>query len=160
LEYRVKLFPKAAPIGRLEIERINILILLGRIFSVLDGTVRTNVEPRGMLSHPRMVRRTLERDVQGDLHSVGLDCGNKMVKIGVGAEFRVDGLVAAVIFLDEIGVGWIGSDSSIPDGPGAAGIARLGSSRVFRTLAKGAADGVNGRHIKDVETHRRNLGEL
>ena len=45
------------------------------------------------------------------------------------------------------------------DGPGAARIAGPGGQRVVRALARGAADGMDGRQVDDVEAHAPDLGE-
>ncbi len=53
--------------SRLEVERIDVLVLLGRVLGVLDGAVGPLAEPLGMLAHVGVVGRALERDVQRDL---------------------------------------------------------------------------------------------
>ncbi len=45
LEDGEELFPEAAPVGGLEVERVDVLVLLGRVFGVLDGAVGTMEEP-------------------------------------------------------------------------------------------------------------------
>ena len=48
---------------------------------------------------------------------------DQVVEVGVGAEFAEDGLVAAIVFLDPVGVGRIGGGRSVANRPGAAGVA-------------------------------------
>src|SRR5262249_12479680 len=55
--------PERLPIGALEIERINILILFGRVLGVLDRAVGSMAEPFGMFAHQGMIGRTLKSDV-------------------------------------------------------------------------------------------------
>src|SRR5256885_9505186 len=43
------------------------LIFLGRVLRVLDSPIRPPVEPLGMPGDVRMVGRSLQRDVEGDL---------------------------------------------------------------------------------------------
>jgi len=55
LEDAAQLVPEAAPVGRLEVEGVDVLILLGGILGVLDGAVGTVEEPVGVLGDPRVV---------------------------------------------------------------------------------------------------------
>jgi hypothetical protein len=43
-----------------------------------------------------MVGRALEGDVHGNLHAVGMGGGDEVIEVGEGAEFGVDGLMAAL----------------------------------------------------------------
>ena len=61
----------ALPVGVLEVERIDVLVLLGRILGVLHGAVRAPLEPLGMLGDVGMVRGALEGDVQRDCRCRG-----------------------------------------------------------------------------------------
>src|SRR5208283_2208862 len=95
LEDGAQLVPQAAPVGRLEVERDDVLVLFGRILGVLDGAVGAMQEPVGMLGDPGVVWRALEGDVEGKLHAVGVSGGEEVVEGGEGAEAGMDGLVAA-----------------------------------------------------------------
>src|SRR5271168_1953158 len=55
--------PHRPRIRTLKIERIYILVFLWRILGVLNRPVRTLPEPIRLLPHPRMIRRTLKRDI-------------------------------------------------------------------------------------------------
>ena len=88
--------PKALPVGRLEVERIDVLILLGGILRVLDGAIGTMDEPLGVLLNPRMIGRTLEGDVEGDLHPIFASGGDQVIEVCEGAKFGVDRFVTAV----------------------------------------------------------------
>src|SRR4030095_460973 len=48
--------PQRLPVAALEVERIDVLVLLGRVLRVLDRPVRPAPEPFGMLTNPWMVR--------------------------------------------------------------------------------------------------------
>ena len=95
LEDGAELVPEAAPVGGLEVERVDVLILLGRVLGVLDGAVGAVEEPVGVLLDPGVVGRALEGDVEGQLHAVGVGGGDEAVEVGEGAELGMDGLVAA-----------------------------------------------------------------
>ncbi len=64
----LQFLPEIAPVGALEIDRIDILIFLRRVLRVLDRPVGSHVEPVGMVLHPGVVRRALDSEVQGDVH--------------------------------------------------------------------------------------------
>jgi hypothetical protein len=67
------------------------------------------------------------------------------VEVGEGAELAgMDGGVAAF---------------GGADGPGAADVVGLGGGGVVFAFAEGVADGVDGRHVEDVEAHGGDLGE-
>jgi hypothetical protein len=62
-----ELVPERAPVVRLEVERVDVLVLLRRVLRVLDGAVRPRAEPLRVLLDVRVVGRDLERDVERDL---------------------------------------------------------------------------------------------
>ena len=70
--------------------------------------------------------------------------GDEVIEVGEGAELRVDGFVAAF---------------GRADGPGTAIVVGIGGGGVIGALAKGAAYGVDGRHVEDVEAHGGDFGE-
>jgi hypothetical protein len=57
-------------------EGINVLVFLGRIFSVLYGSIRPDPKPLSMLADLGVIRRALERDVQCDFKTVLLRLQN------------------------------------------------------------------------------------
>jgi hypothetical protein len=61
-----QLLPKRAPFRAAEIEWIDILVFLWRIFGVLHAAVGAVCEPQRMLRDVGMIRRALKRDVQCD----------------------------------------------------------------------------------------------
>ena len=93
LEQRV---PQGGPLLALELERVDVLVALGRVLGVLDRAVGAVPEPLGVLLHPGVVGRALEGEVEGDLDVVGLRRLDEMVELGEAAERGVDGGVAAL----------------------------------------------------------------
>ena len=59
--------PQRLPVGALEVERVDVLVLLRRVLGVLDRAVGPVAEPLGVLGDPRVVGRALERDVERQL---------------------------------------------------------------------------------------------
>src|SRR6185437_9381733 len=98
-----------------------------------------------MLRDPGVVRCALEGDVQGQFHLSCAKLLNQIFKVSQGAKLGQDGEMSALL---------------CADGPGTAYVVALRVGRVVLTLAKAAANGVNGRQIKHVETHIRNVIKL
>jgi hypothetical protein len=145
-----QLVPQAAPIGRFEVERVDVLILFGGIFGVLDAAVGAVLEPVRMLGDPGVVRRALEGDVEGQLHAVGLNGGKQMVEVSEVAELGMNGLVAA----------FGGADLRISNCPRAALVVGAGGGAVIGSLAEGASDGMYGRQVENIEAHGGDLRQL
>ena len=104
-----------------------------------DRPVRAGGEPLGVLGHPRVVGRGLQRQVERDLHAQpGRPC-HEVVKVGERAEVRMDRVVAA-------GGG--------ADRPRRARIVGSRVQRVVLALARRRPDRMHGRQIHDVEPHR------
>ena len=138
----LQLIPQAAPIEGFEIERIDVLVLLGRVLRVLHAAVGPMLEPRRMLLDVRMIGGALERHVHGDFDVQRPRHVQQPVKVLERAELRQDVLVSAL---------------GRSDRPGAADIAGLGAQTVVRPLAIDPADGVDGRKVQHVESHFREI---
>src|SRR5262249_34491043 len=121
-----QLVPQRLPVLRLEVDRIDVLVFLGRVLCILDGAIRPLAEPFGMGLHPGMVRRALEGDVDGDLDVVIVGAGEEMLEIVESAEVGVKGLV---------------SSFRRADTPRTADVAGLSGHRIVLALAKLSADG-------------------
>src|SRR6266852_7936288 len=132
---RQQLCPELAPRLAFEVERIDILVLLGRVFRVLDRAVRTMAEPFWMLFGIGMIGRTLECDVQCDRQAVLTGDSNEVSEIVQGPELRMHRLVAALL----------GSDR-----PRASRLVGFCLHGVVGAFAMGAADGVDGREVEHV----------
>ena len=61
--------PELAPVFASKVYRINVLILFRRVLRVFDRAVRPFVEPLGMFLDVRMIRRAINREIEGDFHS-------------------------------------------------------------------------------------------
>ena len=133
LEQRV---PQPAPVARREVERVDVLVALGRVLGVLDRAVGPVAEPLGVLAHPGVVGRALEGQVERDLDLAGAGGVDQRVEVVHRAQLGVDRGVAAV---------------GRADGPRAAGVAGVGLLDVVRPLAERRADRVDGRQVHDVE---------
>ena len=92
-----------------------------------------------------MVRRAVERVVQGHFHAVSGRCPDQVVEVVEGAEVRVQGGVAPLLR---------------PDGPRAPGVARAGGEGIVPSLAESVADRVDGRKVQDVKTQPGQPGDL
>src|SRR5277367_1700575 len=64
-----QLLEQAALIGSIEIDRIDILVFLGRVLCVLDAAIRPMLKPIRMLADPWMVGRALDREIESQLDS-------------------------------------------------------------------------------------------
>src|SRR5687767_6240041 len=102
-----KRVPQRRPVGGLEIERVNILVLLRRVLRVLDRAIGSMPEPLGMFVHPRMVGRGLKGDVERDGHPMSLRGGDKPIEIFERPEPRIDGRVTACCRANRPGTAWI-----------------------------------------------------
>ena len=134
----LELLPELAPVIGFEVERIDILVLLRRILSVLNRAVRTVLEPLRVFLHVRVIRRALERDVECDIHPQAPGRLDKLSEVIERPQFRMAGLVATLFR---------------SDCPRAARLSRLRRHRVVFALAEGVADRVDRGKIDNVETH-------
>ena len=123
-------------VGRPEVDRVDVLVLLRRVLGVADRAVGPPGEPLGVVAHPGVVGRALERVVEGHLEAELAGPGDERIQVLERPELGVHRLVPA---------------GGRADGPGAAGIVRSRRQRVVPTLAVGDADGVDRREVDDVE---------
>ena len=135
---------RALPVGALEVDRVDVLVLLGRVLGVLDRAVGPVPEPLGVLADVGVVGRALEGDVQGDLDAQLAGLGHQAVEVLERPELGVDGLVSAL---------------GPADGPGAARVVRARGQGVVRPLAEGPADRVDRRQVEHVEAHLGDIGQ-
>ena len=140
----LQLFPELPPVRGFEIERVDVLVLLGWILRVLDRPIRAAPEPFRMLPNVRMVGRALVGDVERHVDAVFTGLLQKPLEILQRPELRVDGLVAAF---------------GRPDGPYASRIVRAGSGRAVLALAMRDPPRMDGRKVRHVKPHRGHVGE-
>src|SRR5690606_26777727 len=112
--------PQLGPGRALEVERIHVLVDLGRVLGTPDRPVGPLAEPFGVLAHPRVVGGSLEGDVDGQGDPVGVGSAGQATHVLDGAELRVHRRVPTF---------------GRPDGPGAAVVVRAADRCVVRTLA-------------------------
>ena len=139
-----ELGPERLPVGALEVDGIDVLVLLGRVLGVLDRAVGPVPEPLGVLLDVGMVGRALEGDVQRDLDAQLAGLRHQAVEILDRPELGVDRLVPPL---------------GAADGPGAARVVRARGQGVVRPLAEGAADRVDRGQVEHVEAHLRDIGQ-
>ena len=113
------------------------------VFREADRAVGPMAEPLGMLCDPRVVRRALEREVEGELHVVALQLREQVLEIVERPELRMDRGVPP------------GLRSDRPRTPGVVGSGRRG---VVRALPAGAPDRVDRRQVQHVEPQLGDVG--
>ncbi len=145
--------PERGPLGALEVERVDVLVLLRRVLGVADRAVGAVAEPLRVLVDPRVVGRGLEGDVERDGEAQALRFGGEALERLHPAEFVGNVGVAA---LDGAAAGAL---HEAADGPRAAGFAFAGHERAVLALAVGDADRVDGRQVDDVEAHLADAAE-
>ena len=123
-----------------EVERVDVLVALGRVLRVGDRAVGPGGEPLRVLGHPRVVGRGLQRQVERHLQAQLAGPRDERVEVRHRAEVRVDGVVPAVRRADR---------------PRRARVAGPGVQRVVPALAGGRADRVDRRQVHHVEAHLR-----
>ena len=138
----MQFLPKRLPGWVVKIQRIDILIFLWRIFRIANGAVRAAPEPVGVLFEPGVIGRTLNRDVERDLHVQRFRSLDQRVEIVERPELRMNGVMTAFNGTDRR---WT------------SGIARLGRKRIVSSFAIDAADGMNRCEVENVETHRGDI---
>ncbi len=144
-EHAVQLAPERAPFGALEVERVDVLVLLGRVLRAADRAVRVLREPFRVRVDIGVARRALEGDVERDLHAPFVGGAEQRKKVFGSAEVRMEGLVPALLGADR---------------PRAAHVAGHRLGRVVPAFAQGAADRVDRRQVEHVEAHGRDRVEL
>ena len=122
-----------------EVDRVDVLVLLGRVLRVGDGAVRLGGEPLRVLGHPRVVRRALDRQVERDFQVQFRRSLHERLEVHCGAELRVDRVVPTV---------------GRADRPRRPDVVRPSHQRVVRALAVDRADRMDRRQVHHVEAHR------
>src|ERR1700724_778322 len=76
-----QLLEQSALIGGVEIDRVDVLVFLGRILSVLDAAVWPMMEPLRMLAHPWVVGRALDCEIERQLHPQAVRSGVETIEV-------------------------------------------------------------------------------
>src|SRR5262249_22662326 len=134
----LEFLPERTPVLTLEIEGIDVLILLGRVFGIPNGAVLAMAEPLRMLTNVGVVGRALKGEVERDLDPPDLSFPLQGVKISKSAQGRVYCLGAA---------------KRRPDCPGAAWVSGLEVGGIVFAFTVCRADRVDRRQIEDIEAH-------
>jgi len=137
-----QLGPERLPVLTLEIERQDVLVLLRGVLGILHRPIRALAKPLGPLRHVGVVRRALERQVEGHLDALRLGLAEETTEVLEAPELRVNRLVAP---------------SVRADGPRAAMISRGSDRIVVLALPVCEPDRVDGRQVDHVEAH---LGDV
>ena len=86
-----------------EVQRIDVLVFLRRVFGVGNGSVRKFGEPLPVADCPGVIRCALQCQVEGDLQSTGARGRNERVEILDRAEIGMHGIVSACAASDRPG---------------------------------------------------------
>src|SRR5687768_6602418 len=86
LDHVAQLAPQRLPVRTLEIERVDVLVFLGRILRILNGAVGPPAEPLRMLGHVRMIGRALKSDIERDFDAARTRVREQPPEVGVRAE--------------------------------------------------------------------------
>ena len=136
--YTDELTPEVLPIIAVEVDRVDVLILLWRIFSITNGAIRPLVKPIGMIFDVRVIRRAVDREIQRDFKTALLRLTHQPNKILNSAQRRLNRLVPT---------------SLATDGPRRPHVILIGYQGIVLALAIRETNGVNGREINHIEAH-------
>src|ERR1700722_1831937 len=128
---------QSARIRRVEVDRINVLVLFGRVLGVFDAAVGSMMKPLRMLTDPRMVRRTLNCEIQRHLYPKTIGGRVEVIEIVQRADRRIDRNMPS---------------SLISDRPRASRRTRSTIESVARTLAIRVTDRMYRRQVYNVKT--------
>ena len=93
--HRQQRVPQRAPVRRLPVDVVDVLVALGRVLGVLERAVGAAVKPLGVLGQPRVVGRALDREVERDVDAVAGRGSGQRAQVVDRAELGVDRVVAA-----------------------------------------------------------------
>ena len=99
-ENALQFLPELAPVLGFKVKRVNVLVFLGWVLGILNGSVRSPYEPLWMFLHIGMVGGTLNGDIQGDFDAVFLGFLNQMAEVLQSAKLGMDGFVPAFLGTD------------------------------------------------------------
>src|SRR5690606_7251628 len=114
----------------------DVLIFLRRVLGEFDAAVRAPVEPFRMRLYPGVVRRALDREVEGNLEAMVASGCNQPAEVLKAPEFGMNGVVAARFRADGIGT---------------AGVIWAGCQAIVAALAVGCAERMDGWEMEHVE---------
>src|SRR5438270_12344175 len=119
-------------------KRITVLVLLRRIFGVLNRAVGTLLKPILVLADIRMIGRYLKRDIERHVDS---------------ALARRDDQMLEVIHRPKLGMDRLVTPLGAADRPRAPGIVRVRGDLIVASFPKGRSDRMDRREVEHVEAH-------
>ena len=131
--------PQLRPVFTAKIERKYVFVFLGRIFRELNRSIRALIKPFRVLTHIGVIRGTIDREIECDLHSAFAHFTLEPIEIVERTERWLDRFVTARLASNR---------------PRHAGIARLRDDRIVPPFAVRVTDRMDWRKIDYVETHR------
>ena len=78
----------------IEVQRVDVLVFLGRVLGVRDPAVGPLGEPFRVLGHPGVVRGGLQGQVEGDFHAQLPGAPHERVEVRERAQIGMDRVVA------------------------------------------------------------------
>src|SRR6185437_2535031 len=95
-------FPKRDAVRAGEIGVDDVFVFFWRVLGKANCAIWPESEPFRMLLDPRMIGRTLHREIQGDFHIVFAARCNQAAEVIERAELRMHGIVTAKFVADRI----------------------------------------------------------
>ena len=141
--YIAECVPQATGVFRRKVGIDDVLVFLRRILRIAHRAIGAPLEPFWVLFEPGVIRSALHSEVERDFHSKRTAGRDEIAEILQGAQFRMQGVMAAFSGADRIG---------------AAGIVFGCGYGIISTLAIDPADRVDGREIDHVKSHRPDIG--
>ena len=141
----LQLLPQRLPVPAVEVDRVDVLVLLGRVLRVLDGAVRAPVEPLRMLADVGVVGRALKRVVERDLDAAPRAPPARRR----GTRRACRGSAPPALW----------PPCALPIAHGEPGSSGAGRRAVVPALAEARADRMDGREVEHVEAHGGDGGQ-
>ena len=130
--------PKLLPVLASEIERKDVFVFFRGVLGEFDRAVRALIKPLRVLAHVGMIRGTIDREIERDLHSAFTHFALEPVKIFQRTKRRLDRFVTARL---------------APNCPRHTRISRVRGHRIVSPFAVRMSDRMNWWKINHVEPH-------
>ena len=137
--------PQRSPLGAVEVEVVDVLVLLRRVLRVLQRPVRPVHEPLGVRVEPGVVGRAVQGEIEREIDP---EPPRRPQQASKSFTVPSEGSMASC------------PPSAAPDRPGAPGVAGAGEQRAVAALAGRDADRVDRREVEDVEAELRQARQL
>ena len=133
------------------VERVDVFVLLGRVFGELDAAIRFVVEPFRVRLHIRVVGAAVECNVQRKAKTFSTSSFCKMFEVLHRSEFRIDIVMAAVLVTHSVRASRFQRIAFLID---------LRMKRIVSALAVRDSNRVNRNKINRIKAETRNVVEL